>query len=106
MVRWVEQTAQKSELGLTFGDRYNNIDANIDEGDDIDAFTNNPDNEESTRVNDDIQLEDNGGFWMVQYLKNYKSYSIYDRAPRFAPTTRKIPKVTRFGGSLHSSQNT
>jgi len=46
-------------LGLTFGDRYNNIDANIDEGDDIDAFTNNPDDEESTGVNDDIQLEDN-----------------------------------------------
>jgi hypothetical protein len=54
VIHRVKQMARQSELGLTFGDRYNNTITDIDAAVEDDAFTNDTNDEESTGVNDDI----------------------------------------------------
>jgi hypothetical protein len=58
-IRCVERMAPQSKLGLSFGDIYNNTITEIDETVDDDAFANDTNDEESTEVNDDIQLGNN-----------------------------------------------
>jgi hypothetical protein len=58
VIRHVEQMARRSDLGLSFGDRYNNNVTDIVDNEENDAFTST--DEESTGVNNnDIQLEHN-----------------------------------------------
>jgi hypothetical protein len=59
VVQRVEEMARKLDLGLMFGDRYINISTDIVKAEADDAFINDANDEESTKVNGDIQLEDN-----------------------------------------------
>jgi hypothetical protein len=56
VIRRVDQMARKSDLGLSFGDRYNNNITNIPNTEGNDAFINN-DDESTGVINNDIELE-------------------------------------------------
>jgi hypothetical protein len=58
IIRHVEQMARKSDLGLSFGDRYNNNITDITDTEENDAFINN-DEENTGVINNDIELENN-----------------------------------------------